>query len=313
MNHDLPDPVSSSSGVAPETARRARRRVSLLGRISLTFGRVPAFGYGIAFLMMIPLYAFLYFVFFPNDFYHATVTREQQYFTELATLEQQLHDVVMADLVAAYGGNVVTLGNDEVLCLDRIQTAGFTIGELGAAFFKIIVPISSAAAVAGDHCPADSITSVVVVDAASDLAQDFPLFADAAVAEADADTWLSIRLLTSESQAAWRRLFAPPVNASTVRVSEDGVRYQFAVPAAIARQIETVLRASHGFPAGIPGEFARMLYLSAITATTTGYGDIVPITIRARMLTISEAILGLVLVGLFLNSIAQRRAPAEHR
>jgi hypothetical protein len=96
-----------------------------------------------------------------------------------------------------------------------------------------------------------------------------------------------------------------------VRVSEDGVRYQFAVPPAVSRQLQTVLRASQGFPSGISGEFSRMVYLSAITATTTGYGDIVPITTRARILTTSEAIMGLILVGLFLNSISQRLSRAD--
>jgi hypothetical protein len=89
------------------------------------------------------------------------------------------------------------------------------------------------------------------------------------------------------------------------------VRYQFAVPPAVSRQLQTVFRASQGFPSGISGEFARMVYLSAITATTTGYGDIVPITTRARILTTSEAIMGLIPIGLFLNSISQRPSRAD--
>ena len=59
-----------------------------------------------------------------------------------------------------------------------------------------------------------------------------------------------------------------------------------------------------GFPSRASGSFDRMLYLSAMTITTVGYGDIVPITRQARMLLALEAILGIVLIGLFLNAVA---------
>ncbi|HET7463449.1 MAG TPA: potassium channel family protein [Longimicrobium sp.] len=50
--------------------------------------------------------------------------------------------------------------------------------------------------------------------------------------------------------------------------------------------------------------FGRMLYLSAVTLTTVGYGDIVPLTDTARIAVACEAIFGIVLVGLFLNALA---------
>lgn len=49
-----------------------------------------------------------------------------------------------------------------------------------------------------------------------------------------------------------------------------------------------------------------MFYMSATTITTAGFGDIVPLTNKARMLVTSESILGVVLVGLFLNALARR-------
>lgn len=50
-----------------------------------------------------------------------------------------------------------------------------------------------------------------------------------------------------------------------------------------------------------------MLYLSTITITTTGYGDIVPITNIARVLVAVEAMSGVVVAGLFLNAVVQER------
>jgi hypothetical protein len=62
---------------------------------------------------------------------------------------------------------------------------------------------------------------------------------------------------------------------------------------------------ANGQVSGLPRQFPRMLYFSAVTATTLGYGDIVPVATRARGLITVEAVLGVILVGLFLNSIAQ--------
>lgn len=60
--------------------------------------------------------------------------------------------------------------------------------------------------------------------------------------------------------------------------------------------------AEQGWPSSAPGQIGRLLYLSAITITTVGYGDIVPMTWWARIATASEAVIGIILIGLFINS-----------
>lgn len=284
----------------------------LLQRISIFFARVPAFGYGLTYLALIPLYGLIYFLFFPNDFYHSTATREQAYFAAQHRLSNQLLSSLVADLQATYGGNLIDIGDGEAMCIDRLRLDGFDIDNRGTATFQVTAPIVDPGA-EGDPCSSDSITSIVVLTAASDLALDFPVFEDPDAREAPAEEWVTVRMLDSDSHSAAQRLFAPPFRSPRARVSEDGTRYEFAISPEVARQLQVVLRASQGFPAGIPGNLPRMLYLSAATVTTTGYGDIVPITTRARFLAISEAILGLVIVGLFLNSIAQQRRAERHQ
>lgn len=72
----------------------------------------------------------------------------------------------------------------------------------------------------------------------------------------------------------------------------------------VLEQILNLQNAKNGFPSGVNYNFGRMFYLSAITITTVGYGDIVPITTVARNLISFEAILGVILIGLFLNSLS---------
>lgn len=52
--------------------------------------------------------------------------------------------------------------------------------------------------------------------------------------------------------------------------------------------------------------YLRMTYFSIVTITTLGYGDISPVTNRARLLVGIETLLGILLVGLFLNAITRR-------
>lgn len=60
-----------------------------------------------------------------------------------------------------------------------------------------------------------------------------------------------------------------------------------------------------GDPSRVSEWWGRCFYLSAITITTTGFGDIVPLTANARLLCASEAVLGWIVAGIFLAVLAQ--------
>lgn len=62
-----------------------------------------------------------------------------------------------------------------------------------------------------------------------------------------------------------------------------------------------------GDPKALSGSYWRMLYLSAITITSVGYGDIIPISNTARLLCGLEAVLGWIIAGLFLSVVAVGR------
>jgi hypothetical protein len=56
-------------------------------------------------------------------------------------------------------------------------------------------------------------------------------------------------------------------------------------------------------------DWARAFYFSTVTITTLGYGDIVPTSNTVRMIISIESILGIILIGLFINAVAARREP----
>jgi len=57
----------------------------------------------------------------------------------------------------------------------------------------------------------------------------------------------------------------------------------------------------------------QSLYFSVVTITTLGFGDIAPVTDLARSIVASEAIIGVVIIGLFLNALWQYFASTIER
>jgi len=76
----------------------------------------------------------------------------------------------------------------------------------------------------------------------------------------------------------------------------------------VRNRIDAFALGIKGRPKYLPHGFIRMFYLSSITITTLGYGDIVPLTSRARLLIALESLLGIMAIGLFLNHVGKRLA-----
>lgn len=51
----------------------------------------------------------------------------------------------------------------------------------------------------------------------------------------------------------------------------------------------------------------RMFYLSAVTSSTLGYGDIVPLTNTTRILVALQSLVGLILMGGFISAVMMQR------
>ena len=258
-----------------------------------------------AFLLLIPTYALGYFLWMPGDFYHSTVTNEAHYFELVESTRGELRTAIVDDLLNAYASKrCPPLDSGETGCLERLQIVGMTIDDLGHLNFSLLLPVIDTGADDPAACTESTIQAVQVLDVTADLRSN--LVAQGIDATDDRD-WLGMTMVAQDAEGAAPLIFPEPVGDSSFWIAPDGVYAEFAISPSLADDVEAVLDASMGNASNIPGEFQRMLYLSAITTTTVGYGDIVPITARARLLTISESILGVVLAGLFLNSIAARR------
>ena len=85
-------------------------------------------------------------------------------------------------------------------------------------------------------------------------------------------------------------------SASSISISEP-------IGDPLRKRLEAITSPESGFPKGL---FPRMLYFSAVNATSLGYGDIVPISDAARILVISESIGGLIIIGWLVWGLTNR-------
>jgi Ion channel len=70
--------------------------------------------------------------------------------------------------------------------------------------------------------------------------------------------------------------------------------------------INSYVQGYAGDPLGISDSLSRMIYFSVVTITIVGFGDIVPMT--TRTCAALEAIVGILLAGLFINAVGHSRA-----
>ena len=96
------------------------------------------------------------------------------------------------------------------------------------------------------------------------------------------------------------------------RTDYDNSAWSVFFPEDITERIDADMQAGDGFPFELADNFGRMFYFSAMTITTVGFGDIAPITPLTRGLVASEAISGIVLIGLFLNALASKASGQKH-
>jgi voltage-gated potassium channel Kch len=87
--------------------------------------------------------------------------------------------------------------------------------------------------------------------------------------------------------------------------------YHLHVSKDLSNRLAAFVRAANGFPSSLDGNFWRLMYFSLVTITTLGYGDILPLSNVARGLVAAEAILGIVVIGLFLNSLARQDSSGQ--
>lgn len=238
---------------------------------------------GLLYLGLIPAFAGLYVALGPA-FYHSTVRLEAALAEDAEALKPLLAAAIARQFEAANGTLAWQSGNHRMdvsndLTVDLIRADGDRV------VFSLTTHL---------HDVGDQNQSYV--------------FADYAV-EGDASRWMG-------TEPYYARQVTVATGRSGVVAASDlfafGSGDSSRPPYLVLNEGDNAAftawwRAENGEPSRATDSYWRMLYLSAVTITTVGYGDIVPITTTARLFVGLEAVLGVVVAGLFLAALARRR------
>jgi hypothetical protein len=267
-------------------------------------GTVPSLAYAIVYLLCIPAFALVYDN-LPNHFYHSTIKYEQILNKDEEEILDEIRKTVIATFVQVHGHDDQDF-DKWTIRIESLEVWSLKV-EGNQVRFSFSVPLALQEDKFNDHpFPAELFNAEA----------DFPLIYTP-IARSEDQTYygtfeklLTVRALTGSS-ASMDEALRSGVIKTVFPFESDWITSRgqpiISLHQALLDHLFDYSKGLNGFPSSLSGNYWRMLYLSAVTITTLGYGDIVPITNKSRILISLESILGVVLIGLFLNALAYER------
>ncbi len=262
--------------------------------------RSVPFWLGVVYLALIPIFATVYFWLPHESFYDSNAQREKGVYGDAAKLRDSLSAAVRRHLdspkVAIEGVNVAikprTIAISALQYTPEHRLLMEIIGQYGPAERSHLVVGNFAFWVE---------TSVSEGPLVSQLAGHPPAIS-LSVALSPPGGSANEKPKPSPVSPPVSLLFPPPAPSQPLPASSSGT---LTMSRATYGELQRFYAAVQGDPSYASGSWLRMLYLSAITITTLGFGDITPVSESARMSIALEAVLGIVVIGLFLSALAQ--------
>ena len=245
--------------------------------------------YALAYIFMIPLFAFVYAL-MPSNFYHATAKYEKSVAGDLEAIRYGIESSLIRTMQKQYGTKLVQ-SNGWFLRGNKVNLDKIVLKD-GVFSCNLIMTVERIKNNSPERW-SGTLSTMSFNGLASPIIKD----------NGECDFMLK-RITFSEKDFAdfnpYMILAKPPEGYSG---APPEVKF-LVIPVELNNQIVSYNEASDGFPSHSSGTFLRMFYFSAVTITTLGYGDILPITDFARTVVALEAISGIVIIGYYLASLS---------
>lgn len=260
----------------------------ILIQISTFLAKFPSFGYAMLYISAIPIFATIYTFCIPSHFYHSTVQYEENIDHDAEILLKALQEAIILEFKNFHGNIQKAEGNWDI---DISQIRLHSLNpEKDRISFKISVILNGINDLQGGQ---SRMILVCSIEQRIEYAVALPPKYEKIVYKQPECTNTNLFPLSL-------KLIFPAV--PSINTSPELLFLPISIQ--IQNKIIAFTNAVSGFPSKVSGVFGRMFYFSAVTITTLGYGDIVPISNTARIIVAIESVLGIVLVGLFLNSLS---------
>ncbi len=263
--------------------------------------RVPARAFAALYLGLIPTYAFVYAC-LPYHFYHSTVRYEESFRSDANYIAESLRRSIVENFEKHYGGGKATIRGTEV------ESSTIRVSNVAAHrnYLDFTLNYDEQRELQGEPVTEIRVGQIKLTLTPRAIGKRQKAGEQGQAVTIDDNG----EYLYPDPKTSLPDICPPPTSVDYSVVVAKNSNLPMAVvviPAETLSLINGYIAADTGFPSFITGNFERMLYLSAMTITTVGFGDIVPITPLARTLVASEAVVGVVLAGLFINAVARRR------
>jgi hypothetical protein len=282
--------------------------------------------YLLIYIAMIFIFAIIYNC-FPNEFYHSSIQKETSYkqhkVVACAVIKQSLINAIEENLPSEDGNkrNFQYRKNTKADDKNSIVAVSDYLEYLGNEQIKLFTHVS----IVKDHEMIGEMELEFILELLDNEWENGSIFLANSEDNEVKKQEVFIKKILSMADATYSVSHDPisfklidvkvketlAVNAETTNLLKEISKLsKREIPVAIdiekSPYVEIFLQESEGIPSSKVDNFLRLLYFSAVTVTSVGFGDIVPLTIRARMLVGLEAVSGLIIIGLFLNSLTEK-------
>ncbi len=273
------------------------QQTTLLHRIrflSSKLGQMPAFLYLLGFVAVIFLFSFIYYYGLSGyDFYDSTNQYDFGSFNqEVNTI---LHDLRM-DIIQAYQKNDEAKQpiNGWRMDINSLEVSSLYTGNLPSEFsFQITIPINNGTE--GNWDSWTFVTTKIIVFTEGNFISDEIVYSPFEFGES-----YSLALEGIPGQI--------PTPGLTFHYDlsnyQSGAFSVLPISLNLYNRIIDIGQDFRGILPKVNGHYIRMLYFSTGVATSSAFGEIVPVSTRARIFAISETLIAVIFIGLFLNSLA---------
>jgi len=270
-----------------------KKNKEILNQFSEYLSRIPSIGYALTYLLCIPIFAFVYWL-LPYEFYHSTVKYESVLNSDADEILRGIREEIITEFKKDHGNFYTTEGNWS-LNITSIHVHSLK-PESERTKFSIRLELCGINQFKG-------VQSIIPLEVSIENEKSFASYSPG-------DKWSTVFKRpvienVENLQISARLIFPRTLVQSSLPANAADETVWFPISEPLHDKILAFSYTVKGFPAKASGSYNRMFYFSAVTITTLGYGDIVPITNKSRILVAAESILGIVLIGLFLNSLSR--------
>jgi len=276
----------------------------IFARIKSNLGKIPASYFGLTYLIIIPIYALIYFL-MPNQFYKNTYNIENISvgYETTKDIQYEITDEIINILTRNFNvhyknGYILSDNGDTIKC--PISSGSMQDYVVTTDGLNLFVPIFISCA------PSGTFNYAKVMELKIELGN--LNYENSLNQDIFRECWLQETYPKDTIQFGFdiNRIF-PKQQWSYTQYKYGELRsMHISIPRKLYRKINSFVYGVNGY--SFRDDYWSLFYLSTVTITTLGFGDIVPITRTGRLLVSSEAILGVIIIGLFLNALTRRKS-----